>query len=143
MKDHINIPQGRYVAKIHKVWPKRPDQPEGEPWNVRCLLTLELPDGEDTVEVSFDIPAEERGHYNKGDTFGLEGTFRQYILPDGTAYRTESWSPAGRPDLEYGNNLFYIFTGSPQLLKRGVQTFGGALTREESIAKFKFDPSAQ
>lgn len=139
MKDHHTIPEGRYVARIQKVWPKNPDQQTADPWNVRCLLKLELPEGEDTVEVSFDIPAEERGHYNKGDIFGLEGTFRQHILPDGTAYRTDVWSPSGRPDISYGGNLFYIFTGSPQLLKRGVQLFGGECTPAEAKAKFSFD----
>ncbi len=145
MKDIINIPEGRYVVQIIKVWPKNPDQNEAnesDPWNVRALMRLEgLPEG-DFVEVSFDIPAEERACYHKGDTFGLEGSFRQYILPDGTAYRTAVWSPSGRPDISYGGNLFYTFTGSPQLLKRGVNLFGGELTPEESIAKFKFDPGA-
>ena len=143
MDDHISIPEGRYVVQIIKVWPKNPDQNEAnaaDPWNVRCLMQLEgLPEGEDFVEVSFDVPSGERHHYCKGDTFGLEGSFRQHLLPDGTAYRTATWSPAGNPNVTYGGNLFYIFTGSPQLLKRGVNLFGGELTREEAKAKFKFD----
>jgi hypothetical protein len=137
----VKIPEGRYVAQIIKVWPKNPDQNEAneaDPWNVRCLLRLELPEGEDTVEVSFDIPARERHHYNRGDTFGLEGTFRQHLLPDGTAYRTATWSPAGAPDKVFGNNLFYVFTGTPRLIKRGVQMYGGECTPAEAKA-FGFD----
>lgn len=142
-QDHVSIPKGRYVVQVSKVWPKKPDQNEADPWNVRGLMKLDgLPEGEDTVEIAFDIPAEERVNYNKGDTLGLEGSFKQYILPDGTPYRTETWSPSGRPDITYGGNLFFVFSGTPHLLKRGVQLFGGELSPEESIARFKFDPGA-
>ncbi len=139
---NVKIPEGRYVAQIIKVWPKNPDQNESasDPWNVRALMRLEgLPEGEDFIEVSFDIPSEERHHYHKGDTFGLEGAFRQHLLPDGTPYRTATWSPSGAPDIEYGGNLFYIFTGTPCLLKRGVQMYGGELTPAEAKKRFKFD----